>query len=186
MCFRGSNRDTSKSIFIMSFPADGLRLIRQTDLGSRGHLMAREAVGQLSMFAPEVTLDPLVSAILQIDALRRPPALTDHFRKPQIDKEWSCDVRIVLVHPSFLTYVALLRAKLMIRFSLWFRTFRKNQPPSEPLKMTQTLTSVVSLLLFCLLLVLSDISKSLPATDLSVLALWLWTRPVFFCSKYHF
>lgn len=49
--------------------------------------MGQGAVRQLSMFAPEITVDPPVSAILQIDAFSRPPAVMDHFTEPQIDKE---------------------------------------------------------------------------------------------------
>lgn len=65
----------------------GLCLIRQTHLGSRGHLMDRGTVYQLSMFTSEVTMDPLVSAVLQINVFSCPPAMMDHFRGPQSDKE---------------------------------------------------------------------------------------------------
>lgn len=46
--------------------------------------MDQGTVRQLSMFAP---VDPPMSAILQIDAFSHPPAVMDHFREPQIDKD---------------------------------------------------------------------------------------------------
>lgn len=49
--------------------------------------MDQGTVYQLSMFTSEVTMDPLVSAVLQINVFSCPPAMMDHFRGPQSDKE---------------------------------------------------------------------------------------------------
>lgn len=102
---------------------------------------------QLSIFAAEVAVDLSLSAILQINTFSAPPALTDLFRGTQSDKEWRSDAR----------------AALFITFPSKKRCFISHSA-------SKTLTSVVSRLLFFLLM--SDQSCSF-YTMVSGLFTWL-------------